>query len=120
MFRTKAKTGLTKRIRDYLHKRKLNGTDQVKSIRVLRDNAPCDVLLRFPGMFKCIYYSSLMLLLADALNAYDGGVRAVTGATGTAGIWTNFPADYLGIGNGLLDQVKNSVIGLRTTVERTL
>ncbi|KAK2183039.1 hypothetical protein NP493_326g01001 [Ridgeia piscesae] len=41
----------------------------------------------------------------DALNAYDGGVRAVFGINGTAGLWTTFPAEFVSVGNGFFDQI---------------
>ena len=46
----------------------------------------------------------------DGLVANDGGERAVSGETATAGIWTTFPAAFLGAGNGLLDQVESGLV----------
>lgn len=41
----------------------------------------------------------------EALNAFDGGVRQIAGAHGTAGIWSTYPQPYLSITGGLVDQV---------------
>jgi len=43
--------------------------------------------------------------LIDALNEFDGGVRQISGANGTAGIWATYPQSYLSTWNGLVDQV---------------
>ena len=41
----------------------------------------------------------------DALNAFDGGTRAVTGENATAGIWATYPREFLtNVPGGLLDQ----------------
>src|SRR4051812_7977199 len=41
----------------------------------------------------------------EALNAFDGGVRQIAGAHGTAGIWSTYPQPYLSTFGGLIDQV---------------
>ncbi|CAB3404427.1 unnamed protein product [Caenorhabditis bovis] len=41
----------------------------------------------------------------DAINVFDGGVRAVVGAKATAGIFASYPAPHLGLFNGFLDQL---------------
>ena len=42
---------------------------------------------------------------ADALNAFDGGVRQVTGAQGTAGIWATYPQAFIApFPAGFIDQ----------------
>jgi len=51
----------------------------------------------------------------DALDAFDGGVRAVAGPTGTAGIWATYPQPYLSVLGGVVDQVVGTallIIGL--------
>jgi MIP family channel proteins len=51
----------------------------------------------------------------DALDAFDGGVRAVAGPTGTAGIWATYPQPYLSVLGGVVDQVIGTallIIGL--------
>ena len=47
-----------------------------------------------------------VLLLLDALNHYDGGVRTVEGATATAAIWATYPQTYVSTWNCLGDQVQ--------------
>src|SRR5262245_37763471 len=41
----------------------------------------------------------------DALNHFDGGVRQVSGALGTAGIWATYPQPWLSTLGGLIDQI---------------
>jgi MIP family channel proteins len=51
----------------------------------------------------------------EALDAFDQGVRAVGGPTGTAGIWATYPQDYLSLAGGFVDQVVGTallIIGL--------
>ena len=45
------------------------------------------------------------LILLDALNNFDGGIRMVTGVNGTAGIWATYPQDFVSIPTALGDQV---------------
>lgn len=45
------------------------------------------------------------LMLADAIQAYSGGELTVTGPTATAGIFSTYPADYLSMWGGVVDQV---------------
>src|SRR5262245_7804632 len=47
----------------------------------------------------------------DALNAFDGGVRQVLGAQGTAGIWATYPQPFLSIfPGGLVDQIVGTAL----------
>lgn len=46
----------------------------------------------------------------EALGAFDGGVRAVDGATATAGIWATYPQAYLSIAGGFVDQVVGTML----------
>jgi len=46
----------------------------------------------------------------DALDAFDGGNRSVTGPDATAGIWATYPQGYLSIATGLGDQVIGTAI----------
>ena len=46
----------------------------------------------------------------EALAAFDGGVRQVVGAQGTAGIFATYPAPYLSIWGGLVDQVVGTAL----------
>ncbi|TMS18325.1 Aquaporin-3 [Larimichthys crocea] len=41
----------------------------------------------------------------DAIQAYSGGELTVTGPTATAGIFSTYPADYLSVWGGVMDQV---------------
>ncbi|TMS35888.1 hypothetical protein L596_003180 [Steinernema carpocapsae] len=41
----------------------------------------------------------------DAINFYDGGVRAVQGENATAGIFSTYPPEYLSISGAYLDQI---------------
>ena len=46
----------------------------------------------------------------DALNHFDGGVRHVTGALGTAGIWATYPQPWLSTLSGLVDQIVGTAV----------
>jgi MIP family channel proteins len=46
----------------------------------------------------------------DALNAFDGGVRQVLGAQGTAGIWATYPQPFLTTMGGFVDQVVGTAL----------
>lgn len=48
---------------------------------------------------------NICFICIDVLDAYDGGVRAVTGPNATAGIWGTYPEKYLTTLSGLGDQV---------------
>lgn len=45
-------------------------------------------------------------MFADAIQAYSGGELTVTGPTATAGIFSTYPADYLSVWGGVVDQVR--------------
>jgi MIP family channel proteins len=47
---------------------------------------------------------------ADALRHFDGGVRQVTGALGTAGIWATYPQPWLSTTGGLIDQIVGTAL----------
>ena len=48
---------------------------------------------------------------AEALTAFDGGVRQVLGAQGTAGIWATYPQSFLStFPGGFIDQVVGTAI----------
>jgi MIP family channel proteins len=62
----------------------------------------------------------VFLTYREALDAFDGGVRAVSGPTGTAGIWATYPQPYLSIAGGFVDQVVGTallLIGLFALVD---
>jgi MIP family channel proteins len=46
----------------------------------------------------------------EALNAFDGGVRQVVGAQGTAGIWATYPQPFLSTLGGFVDQVVGTAL----------
>ena len=46
----------------------------------------------------------------EAFGAFDSGVRAVQGATGTAGIFATYPQPYLSIAGGFVDQVIGTML----------
>ncbi len=50
------------------------------------------------------------LTYADALTHFDGGVRQVTGALGTAGIWATYPQPWLSTLGGLIDQIVGTAV----------
>ena len=47
----------------------------------------------------------------EALDAFDGGVRQVAGAAGTAGIWATYPQPFLSVfPGGFIDQVVGTAL----------
>jgi MIP family channel proteins len=52
----------------------------------------------------------VFLTYREALDAFDHGVRAVGGPTGTAGIWATYPQAYLSIAGGFVDQVVGTAL----------
>lgn len=46
----------------------------------------------------------------EALAAFDGGVRAIDGASATAGIFATYPQPYLSIAGGFVDQVVGTLL----------
>jgi MIP family channel proteins len=47
----------------------------------------------------------------EALSAFDGGVRQVAGAQGTAGIWATYPQTFLSVvPGGIVDQVVGTAL----------
>jgi MIP family channel proteins len=61
------------------------------------------VAAQFAGAFAAS--AVVYLTYHDALNHFDGGVRQVTGALGTAGIWATYPQPWLSTLGGLTDQI---------------
>lgn len=59
------------------------------------------------GQLAGAFVASAVVYLTyyDALNHFDGGVRQVTGALGTAGIWATYPQPWLSTLGGLIDQI---------------
>lgn len=50
--------------------------------------------------------SSANVTFADAIKAFSGDKLTVTGPTATAGIFCTYPADYLSVWGGVVDQVR--------------
>lgn len=46
----------------------------------------------------------------EAMAAFDGGVREIAGAHGTAGIFATYPQPYLSIAGGLVDQIVGTAL----------
>jgi len=52
----------------------------------------------------------VFLTYREAFAAFDGGVRHIAGAQGTAGIFATYPQAYLSIGGGLVDQIVGTAL----------
>jgi MIP family channel proteins len=52
----------------------------------------------------------VFLTYHDALNHFDGGVRQVSGALGTAGIFATYPQPWLSTVGGLVDQIVGTAL----------
>lgn len=50
-------------------------------------------------------FCTIDVMFADAIRAYSGGELTVTGPAATAGIFSTYPADYLSVWGGIVDQV---------------
>src|SRR5262249_23484562 len=46
----------------------------------------------------------------EAFNAFDGGMRMITGPKGTAGIFATYPQSYLSTMGGLIDQIVGTAL----------
>ncbi len=53
---------------------------------------------------------AVLLVYREAFTAFDGGIRQVLGAKGTAGIFATYPQSYLSSFGGLIDQVFGTAI----------
>ncbi|CAB3399057.1 unnamed protein product [Caenorhabditis bovis] len=53
---------------------------------------------------------TVYVLYFDAINAFDGGNRTVTGPTATASIFATYPGPHLGVINGMMDQIIGTAI----------
>jgi MIP family channel proteins len=47
----------------------------------------------------------VFLVYREAFGAFDGGLRQIAGAQGTAGIFATYPQPFLSLGGGLVDQI---------------
>lgn len=52
----------------------------------------------------------ILLTYREAFAAFDGGVRQIAGAQGTAGIFATYPQPFLSIGGGLIDQIVGTAL----------
>jgi MIP family channel proteins len=65
------------------------------------------------GQFAGAFAASLVVYVTyyEALNAFDGGVRQVTGDLATAGIWATYPQTFLStFPGGFIDQVVGTAL----------
>jgi MIP family channel proteins len=65
------------------------------------------------GQFAGAFAASIVVYLTyfEALSAFDGGVRQVTGDLATAGIWATYPQGFLStFPGGFLDQVVGTAL----------
>lgn len=54
--------------------------------------------------------SVVFAVYREALNNFDGGIRQIAGAHGTAGIWATYPQTYLSTFGGFVDQVTGTAL----------
>jgi MIP family channel proteins len=67
------------------------------------------VLAQFAGAFAASIV--VYMTYAEALTHFDGGVRQVAGAQGTAGIWATYPQPFLStFPGGFIDQVVGTAL----------
>lgn len=52
----------------------------------------------------------LFFTYMGALDQFDGGIRSVTGANSTAGIFASYPKDFVSTGNCLVDQIVGTAL----------
>lgn len=52
----------------------------------------------------------VFVVYREALSNFDGGVRQITGAYATAGIWATYPQPYLSTFGGLVDQIAGTAL----------
>ncbi|XP_034456105.1 aquaporin-10b [Hippoglossus hippoglossus] len=64
---------------------------------------PLYVFFQVLGAFLAA--ATVALQYYDAIQSYSGGELTVTGPTATAGIFSTYPADYLSLWGGVVDQV---------------
>uniref|UniRef100_H2TI82 Aquaporin 10b n=2 Tax=Takifugu rubripes TaxID=31033 RepID=H2TI82_TAKRU len=64
---------------------------------------PFFILFQVFGAFLAA--ATVYLQYYDAIQTYSGGELTVTGPTATAGIFSTYPADYLSMWGGIVDQV---------------
>jgi MIP family channel proteins len=66
-------------------------------------------LAQFAGAF--VASAVVFVVYHEALNAFDGGMRQVLGAQGTAGIWATYPQPFLStFPGGFVDQIVGTAL----------
>ena len=75
------------------------------------------ILAQVAGAF--VAAAVVYLTYYEALNAFDGGVRQVTGEVGTAGIFATYPQTFLSITGGFVDQVVGTALLMATILAVT-
>jgi MIP family channel proteins len=66
------------------------------------------VLAQFAGAF--VASAVVYVTYREALTAFDGGVRQVTGDLKTAVIWATYPQPFLSLAGGLIDQIVGTAL----------
>ncbi|KAM3596298.1 uncharacterized protein V6R79_011913 [Siganus canaliculatus] len=69
---------------------------------------PFYVLSQVFGAFLAA--ATIALLYYDAIQAFSGGNLTATGSSATAGIFATYPADYLSLWGGIVDQLIGTAI----------
>jgi MIP family channel proteins len=69
---------------------------------------PVFALAQTAGAF--VASAVVFLTYREAFAAFDGGVRQVQGALGTAGIFATYPQPHLSIAGGLVDQIVGTAL----------
>lgn len=69
---------------------------------------PVFVLAQTAGAF--VGAALVWLTYREAFVAFDGGTRQISGALGTAGIFATYPAPFLSIVGGIVDQVVGTAL----------
>lgn len=70
------------------------------------------VIAQMAGAF--VAAALVYLTYQEAFAAYDGGMRQVTGARGTAGVFATYPQPFLSIMGGFIDQVVGTALLMAT------
>jgi MIP family channel proteins len=73
------------------------------------NKVPVYAIAQFTGAF--VASAVVYVTYREALTAFDGGVRQVTGPQGTAGIWATYPQPFLStFPGGFIDQVVGTAL----------
>jgi aquaporin-9 len=69
---------------------------------------PAYVAAQIAGAF--VASAVVFLTYHEAFTAFDGGVRQVQGALGTAGVFATYPQPFLSLAGGLVDQIVGTAL----------